>query len=127
MFNKALAQINLGYVEGGMTDMQEASRQKVTDEHGVIDDAIRDYGEGYTVFSIVRDCLRSPFVWYLTWCHLAHRCAISSVGKQTQEFQEQRLSRKGREIFLLSYSLLIRLTAVTIETCRSERLQRRLH
>lgn len=55
MFNKGLALINLGYVEGGMADMQEASRQKVTDEHSVIDKAIRDRGEGYTVFSIVRD------------------------------------------------------------------------
>lgn len=85
MFNKALAEINLGYVEGGILDMQEASRQKATDEHDVIDDAIRDHGEGYTVFSIVRDCLCSPFVRHLT-CHLARRRAVSSVGKQTQEF-----------------------------------------
>ena len=54
MFNKGLAQLNLGYAEQGMADMQEASKQKVTNEHGVIDDAIRDRGEGYTVFSIVR-------------------------------------------------------------------------
>jgi hypothetical protein len=57
MFNKALAQMNLGYEEEGMADMQEASRLKVTDEHSVIDEAIRDRGQGYTVFSIVRDSL----------------------------------------------------------------------
>lgn len=55
MFNKGLAQINLGYVEEGMSDMQVARKQKVTDDHDVIDEAIRDRGEGYTVFSIVRD------------------------------------------------------------------------
>lgn len=57
MFNKGLAQIYLGYAEEGMADMQEASRLKVTDEHGVIDEAIQDRGVGYTVFSIVRDSL----------------------------------------------------------------------
>lgn len=66
MFNKGLTQINLGYAEGGMADMQEASRIKVTNEHSVIDEAIRDRGEGYTVFSIVRDSLSLfVFVWYL--------------------------------------------------------------
>lgn len=69
LFNKGLTEMYLGYPEGGMADMQESSRQKVTEEHGVIDEAIRDRGEGYTVFSIVRDPLCSPFVWYLTRCH----------------------------------------------------------
>ena len=36
-----------------MQDMQEAKKEKVTEEHNVIDEAIRDMGEGYTVFSIV--------------------------------------------------------------------------
>lgn len=54
MFNKGLAQMNMGYEEEGMADMQEASRLKITDEHSVIDEAIRDRGQGYTVFSIVR-------------------------------------------------------------------------
>ena len=33
--------------------MEDARKEKVTDEHNVIDDAITDRGEGYTVFSIV--------------------------------------------------------------------------
>jgi len=41
-------------MEEGLQDMQEAKREKATDEHNVIDDAIADRGEGYTVFSIVR-------------------------------------------------------------------------
>jgi len=37
-----------------MRDLESARQEKVTEEHGVIDDAIADRGEGYTVFSIVR-------------------------------------------------------------------------
>ena len=36
-----------------MAELQDATNQKATEEHGVIDEAIRDGGEGYTVFSIV--------------------------------------------------------------------------
>lgn len=43
----------MGRVDEGLADMQEARAQKATDEHNVIDDAIADRGEGYTVFSIV--------------------------------------------------------------------------
>jgi len=37
-----------------MRDLESARQEKVTEEHNVIDDAIADRGEGYTVFSIVR-------------------------------------------------------------------------
>lgn len=37
-----------------MVELDDATRQKATEEHSVIDEAIRDRGEGYTVFSIVR-------------------------------------------------------------------------
>lgn len=53
LFNKGLSQIYLGYLNEGLAEMEEARKLKVTDEHDVIDDAIRDGGEGYTVFSIV--------------------------------------------------------------------------
>jgi hypothetical protein len=43
----------MGRVDNGLQEMREAQRAKVTEEHGVIDDAIQDRGEGYTVFSIV--------------------------------------------------------------------------
>jgi hypothetical protein len=36
-----------------MMDLGEAQKDKATNEHNVIDDAVRDQGEGYTVFSIV--------------------------------------------------------------------------
>ena len=41
-------------------DMQEAKKDKATDEHGVIDDAIMDGGVGYTVFSIPVGVLYRP-------------------------------------------------------------------
>ncbi|KAH7926948.1 hypothetical protein BV22DRAFT_1127733 [Leucogyrophana mollusca] len=52
LFNKGLSRIYLGYAQEGMFDLEEARKEKVTDDHNVIDDAIRDRGEGYTVFSI---------------------------------------------------------------------------
>jgi neutrophil cytosolic factor 2 len=36
-----------------MADMEEARREKAIDDHDVIDDAIQERAEGYTVFSIV--------------------------------------------------------------------------
>jgi len=60
LFNKGLSQIYLGREQEGLTDMQEAKRDKVTDEHNVIDDAIQDRGEGYTVFSIPVGILYRP-------------------------------------------------------------------
>ncbi len=43
----------MGRVQDGLQDMQEASRDKAIDDHKVIDEAIRDRGEGYMVFSVV--------------------------------------------------------------------------
>jgi hypothetical protein len=37
-----------------MKDLENARLEKATEEHNVIDDAIAERGEGYTVFSIVR-------------------------------------------------------------------------
>ncbi|KAG9308567.1 hypothetical protein JVU11DRAFT_11782 [Chiua virens] len=54
LFNEGLAELNLGYAQEGMTDMQEASRQRVTEEHNVIDEAIRERGQGHTVFTVQR-------------------------------------------------------------------------
>ena len=57
LFNKGLCQVYLGRTVEGLTCMEEARRDKATDEHNVIDDAVRDRGEGYTVFSIVSSFL----------------------------------------------------------------------
>ncbi|KAJ8076400.1 hypothetical protein AAF712_000095 [Marasmius tenuissimus] len=60
LFNKGLAQIYMGRTEEGLADMEEAKKEKATDEHNVIDDAILDRGEGYTVFSIPVGVLYRP-------------------------------------------------------------------
>lgn len=60
LFNKGLSQIYLGREDAGMADFAEASADKVTAEHAVIDEAIQDRGEGYTVFSIPVGVLYRP-------------------------------------------------------------------
>ncbi|KAL5532069.1 hypothetical protein ACEPAF_5633 [Sanghuangporus sanghuang] len=60
LFNKGLSQIYMGNLDGGLRDMQDARMEKATEEHNVIDDAIGDRGEGYTVFSIPVGVLYRP-------------------------------------------------------------------
>lgn len=60
LFNKGLSLIYLDQVQEGMAELQDAARQKATEEHSVIDEAIRDRGEGYTVFSIPVGVLYRP-------------------------------------------------------------------
>ncbi|KIM31956.1 hypothetical protein M408DRAFT_38389, partial [Serendipita vermifera MAFF 305830] len=60
LFNKGLCQIYMGNEKEGLMDMDEALKEKVTEEHKVIDEAIRDKGEGYTVFSIPVGILYRP-------------------------------------------------------------------
>jgi hypothetical protein len=60
LFNKGLSSIYLNKVQEGLIDMEEARRDKATEEHNVIDDAIADRGEGYTVFSIPVGVLYRP-------------------------------------------------------------------
>ncbi|KAH9914827.1 uncharacterized protein B0H18DRAFT_1087709 [Fomitopsis serialis] len=60
LFNKGLTRIYLGQVDDGLRELQDARKEKVTDEHNVIDDAIADRGDGYTVFSIPVGVLYRP-------------------------------------------------------------------
>ena len=53
LFNRGLCLVYLGAREEGVQIMQEALKYKVTPEHEVIEEAIQDGAEGYTVFSIV--------------------------------------------------------------------------
>ncbi|TFY68050.1 hypothetical protein EVG20_g3703 [Dentipellis fragilis] len=60
LFNKGLSLIYMGQLPEGMVELEDAARQKATEEHNVIDEAIRDRGEGYTVFSIPVGVLYRP-------------------------------------------------------------------
>ncbi|KAH6914261.1 NADPH oxidase regulator NoxR [Coprinopsis sp. MPI-PUGE-AT-0042] len=52
MFNMGLALIYMQQVDAGLGQMEAARQVKATEDHNVIDEAIRDQGRGYTVFSI---------------------------------------------------------------------------
>ncbi|KAL4965689.1 putative PB1 domain protein [Aspergillus stella-maris] len=52
LFNRGLCYIYLQQVGPGMQDLEFAAKEKVTQDHDVINDAIRERAEGYTVFSI---------------------------------------------------------------------------
>lgn len=60
LFNKGLSQVYLGRIQQGLSDMEEARKEKATDEHNVIDEAIQEQGQGYTVFSIPVGVLYRP-------------------------------------------------------------------
>ncbi|KAL4862867.1 hypothetical protein BDV12DRAFT_190093 [Aspergillus spectabilis] len=52
LFNRGLCYIYLQQIGPGLQDLEYASKEKVTPDHDVINDAIREMAEGYTVFSI---------------------------------------------------------------------------
>jgi hypothetical protein len=52
LFNRGLCYIYLQQKEAGMQDLSFAAKEKVVPDHDVIDEAIREEAEGYTVFSI---------------------------------------------------------------------------
>ncbi|KKK23064.1 hypothetical protein AOCH_005449 [Aspergillus ochraceoroseus] len=52
LFNRGLCYIYLRQMGPGMQDLEYAAKEKVTPDHDVINDAIREKAEGYTVFSI---------------------------------------------------------------------------
>ena len=52
LFNRGLCYVYLRQNDQGIQDMKDAAKEKVTDDHTVIDEAIEEKAEGYTVFSI---------------------------------------------------------------------------
>ncbi|KAF2865864.1 hypothetical protein BDV95DRAFT_599250 [Massariosphaeria phaeospora] len=52
LFNRGLCYIYLQQKEAGMQDLSFAAKEKVVPDHNVIDEAINEEAEGYTVFSI---------------------------------------------------------------------------
>lgn len=52
LFNRGLCYIYLQQKDAGMQDLSFAAKEKVVQDHEVIDEAIREEAEGYTVFSI---------------------------------------------------------------------------
>ena len=52
LFNRGLCYIYLQQMDQGMQDLVYAAKEKVVPDHDVIDEAIREQAQGYTVFSI---------------------------------------------------------------------------
>jgi tetratricopeptide (TPR) repeat protein len=52
LFNRGLCYIYLQQMEPGLQDLDFARQEKMVKDHDVIDEAIKDRAEGYTVFSI---------------------------------------------------------------------------
>ncbi|KAF8629433.1 hypothetical protein AX15_003479 [Amanita polypyramis BW_CC] len=60
LFNKGLCQVYLGQEREGLRLMAEAGTLRGREDHNVIDEAIHDRGNGYTVFSIPIGILYRP-------------------------------------------------------------------
>ncbi|GAB7363163.1 hypothetical protein MBLNU230_g3447t1, partial [Neophaeotheca triangularis] len=52
LFNRGLCYIYLQQKDAGIQDLMFAAKEKMVPDHDVIDEAIREQAEGYTVFSI---------------------------------------------------------------------------
>lgn len=52
LFNRGLCYIYLKQMEPGMVDLEYAAKEKGIPDHDVIDDAIKEQGQDFTVFSI---------------------------------------------------------------------------
>ncbi|CAG8442833.1 9270_t:CDS:2 [Ambispora leptoticha] len=52
LFNRGLCYLYFGELDNGMRDLYAASKEKETEDHQVIDEAIQTQGQGFAVFSI---------------------------------------------------------------------------
>ncbi|KAI9251506.1 hypothetical protein BDA99DRAFT_563770 [Phascolomyces articulosus] len=60
LFNRGICNLYLGKIDAGLTDLYHAQKAKMTEEHEVIDQAVRDRGKGYSVYSIPPGVLYRP-------------------------------------------------------------------
>lgn len=60
LFNRGICQLYMGKMDAGLTDLYYAQKASVTAEHAIIEQAVRDQGKGYSVFSIPPTVLFRP-------------------------------------------------------------------
>ncbi|KAI9251941.1 hypothetical protein BDA99DRAFT_521594 [Phascolomyces articulosus] len=60
LFNRGICQLYLGRIDAGLTDLYYAQKSKLTEEHDIIDQAVRDRGRNYSVYSIPPGVLFRP-------------------------------------------------------------------
>ncbi|KAI9676622.1 MAG: hypothetical protein M1829_002939 [Trizodia sp. TS-e1964] len=108
LFNRGLCYIYLQQKEAGMEDLSFAVKEKVVEEHNVIDDAIREEADGYTVFSIPVGLLYRPHEAkvknlktkdYLGKAHLVASSERSNAftGFTGQEVKNMALADRGKD------------------------------
>lgn len=73
--SRGITYLNLGDFDRGMALLREAAKNKVIPDHDVIDEAIQENGDGYTVFSIVSRLLRDSLQ-----ALMLIGCALQPVG-----------------------------------------------
>ncbi|KAF9404677.1 hypothetical protein BGZ94_004013 [Podila epigama] len=60
LFNRALCYLELNETDLAMSDMWQATREKQTKEHDILDQALRDKGQDCTVFTVPHGVLYRP-------------------------------------------------------------------
>ncbi|KAI9312914.1 hypothetical protein BX666DRAFT_1983224 [Dichotomocladium elegans] len=60
LFNRGICQLYLGKIDAGLTDLYHAQKAKMTEEHEIIDQAVRERGKGYSVYSIPTGIIYRP-------------------------------------------------------------------
>lgn len=96
LFNRGLCYIYLQQKEAGMQDLAYAVKEKVVEDHNVIDEAIREEAE----VSLIRNPSNMKGVAYRTTglysIFYSCRCCVSTKRGQSPQFENQRLSRQGQ-------------------------------
>ena len=91
----------------------------MTEEHSVIDEAIRDRGEGYTVFSIVR--VRNAYLLFRTdWISSP---LVSSTVRQRISSRTQRPVTSSEKLYVILPCDDDKFVHWRIETCRNRKPQ----
>ncbi|KAJ5907457.1 hypothetical protein N7495_000139 [Penicillium taxi] len=92
LFNRGLCYVYLRQIEAGMKDLEYAAKEKVTPDHDVIDDAIRENADGYTVFSIPVGVLYRPNaakVKNLKTVHYLGKARLVAAADRNQNADDQ--------------------------------------
>ncbi|OZJ05836.1 hypothetical protein BZG36_00905 [Bifiguratus adelaidae] len=93
LFNRGICKLFINKIDAGLTDLYLAQKEKCTEEHEVIDQAVKDRGKGYSVYSIPEGVLFRPpqnklkQAEYLTTKYLEH------VNDPKNIAQEHKMSR----------------------------------
>lgn len=80
LFNRGICQLYLGKIDSGLTDLYHAQKSKETEEHDIIDKAVRSRGKGYSIYSIPPGLLFRPSeirLWQLKGIDMFHDKLIS--------------------------------------------------